>query len=209
MTRRTPMSIFWDTVRRARELVASDTAPPPTATATSSPDAPDIVAALRQLDRVRADARAMVTRRASLSAGAAIVPIPGFDIGTDVTILVRLLPRINEKFGLAPEQIEALDADTKRAVMMFVSAVGSKLIGRIVTRDVVLKILMKLGVRVTTKGIVKFVPLVGQALSASLSFGAMRLLGNQHVDDCYEVARRSLLDGLRQKPGDPHWEVVA
>ena len=201
------LSIFWDTVRRARWSGRTE---PSTAGAEAPAEisGPDVAAALRQLDRVRADARAMVTRRASLSAGAAIVPIPGFDIGTDVTILVRLLPRINEKFGLAPDQIERLDADTKRAVMMFVSAVGSHVIGRLVTRDIVLKLLMKMGVRVTTKGVVKFVPLVGQALSASLSFGAMKLLGNRHVDDCYEVARRTLLDSMRPTV-DAKWEVVA
>jgi hypothetical protein len=72
-----------------------------------------------------------------------------------------------------------------------------------------MKILMKMGVKVTTKGVVKFVPLFGQALSASLSFGAMRVLGNRHIDDCYEVARRALLDAVGPAtPGSSRWEIV-
>ena len=181
---------FWNVVRRAREAVS----PSKPAEVPSIVDPSD---GLRQLDAIRDECRALVTRRATLSAGAAVVPVPGLDIGTDVAILLKLLPRINEKFGLSPEQIEGLDTDTKRVVMMFISAVGSNLVGRLVTRELVMKMLMKMGVRLTTQGVVKYVPLVGQALSASISFGAMKLLGNRHIDDCYEVARRALVERAR------------
>ena len=153
--------------------------------------------ALHSLDAIRDHCRALVTRRAALSAGAAVVPLPGLDVGTDVAILIKLLPKINEQFGLTPEQIDQLDSDTKSVVMMFITGLGSSLVGRFITRELVIKVLMKLGVRITTKGIVKFVPLMGQALSASISFGAMKLLGNQHIDECYEVARRTLVQRVR------------
>jgi uncharacterized protein (DUF697 family) len=208
MSRQAASQLFWHTVRRARSALSGDRPQEPGA-ATQAVTSPDIATALKQLDRIRDECRAMVTRRASMSAGAAVVPIPGLDIGTDVAILIALLPRINEKFGLAPHQIDQLDVETKRVVMMFVSAVGSNLIGRLVTRDLVMKLLMKMGVRLTTQGVVKYVPLIGQAISASLSFGAMKLLGNRHVDDCYEVARRALLDAVGpETPRPATWEVV-
>lgn len=191
---------FWNNVRRVRSAAAGVVA---------SPIAPvqggDVAAALRQLDTIRNECRKLVTRRATLSAGAAVVPLPMLDLGTDVMILLRLLPRINERFGLTPEQIDGLDVETKRTVMLFVGSVGSTLVGRLVTRELVGRLLMKMGVRVTTKGVVKFVPLVGQAVSASISFAAMKLLGNRHIDDCYEVARRTLLE---QASGRNEWEVV-
>ncbi|MBI3146728.1 MAG: hypothetical protein HYZ18_16030 [Pseudogulbenkiania sp.] len=31
------------------------------------------------------------------------------------------------------------------------------------------------------------------ALAASVSFGAMKLVGNAHMEDCYQVARHALL----------------
>ncbi len=163
-----------------------------------------------RLDAIRAECRAMVTRRATLSAGAAVVPIPIFDAGADVAILLELLPAINEKFGLTPQQVDGLDADTKRVVMMFATGVGSSLVGRLVTRGLVLRVLRSFGVRVTTKGVVKFVPFVGQAIAASISFGAMKLLGDRHIDDCYEVARNALLQsaGARSDAAKPMWEVV-
>lgn len=180
---------FWTTVRRLRgDPATSSTASPP-----AIPDA-ERAAALAELDAIRDRCRAMVRRRAALSAGAAVVPLPGVDIGTDVAILVDLLPRINERFGLSPAQIERLDADTKRIVMVLVSAVGSSVVGRVVTRELVTKLLLKMGLRATTKGVVKYVPLVGQAVSATLSFGAMKMLGDRHIDDCHAVARQALRD---------------
>ncbi len=189
---------FWDAVRRVRDTRRS--ADSRTATPRAGPlvlrEEADLSMqqALQRLDTIRDRCRALVTRRATLSAGAAVVPLPGLDIGTDVAILIKLLPKINQEFGLTPEQIDKLDTETRSVVMMFISGLGASLVGRLVTRELVIKVLMKLGVRVTTKGIVKFVPLLGQALSATISFGAMKLLGNQHIDDCYEVARRTLVE---------------
>ncbi|MEO8937637.1 MAG: hypothetical protein ABI277_06890 [Burkholderiaceae bacterium] len=171
----------------------------------SLPDA-DTKIALARLDAIRDDCRKMVTRRASLSAGVAVVPLPGLDVGADIAILLQLLPKINERFGLTPAQIESLDVETKRVVMMFIGSVGSTLVGRLVTRELVVRILMKMGVRVTTKSVVKFVPLLGQAVSASISFGAMKLLGDRHIDDCYRVARDTLLATAGDRSGA--WEIV-
>lgn len=188
---------FWDAVRQVRQARRiDDQGHHARAGGPLMPELADraVHDALRRLDAIRDECRALVTRRAALSAGAAVVPLPGVDVGTDVAILVRLLPRINRRFGLTPEQIDQLDTDTRSVVMMFVSGLGASLVGRLVTRELVIKVLMKLGVRITTKGIVKFVPLMGQALSASISFGAMKVLGNQHIDDCYQVARRALVD---------------
>ena len=197
---------FWDAVRRVRDARRSahpSAAPIVTPVRGNSAVArevaePSIQEALHRLDAIRDGCRALVTRRAALSAGAAVIPLPGVDVGTDVAILIRLLPKINQRFGLTPGQIDQLDSDTKSVVMMFITALGSSLVGRLITRELVIKVLMKIGVRVTTKGIVKFVPLMGQALSASISFGAMKLLGNQHIDDCYEVARRTLVERARR-----------
>lgn len=201
---------FWDFVQQVRRSAASRTT---AAAAGPVPGAsPPVDEALARLDAIRDECRAIVNRRASLSAGAALVPLPGLDVGTDIAILLRLLPKINERFGLAPDQIASLDTETKRIVMMFVGTVGSTLVGRLVTRELVVKVLLKLGLRVTTKGVVKFVPLLGQAISASISYGAMKMLGNRHIDDCYEVARRTLLEGTPPVDGSRReggaWQLV-
>lgn len=67
-----------------------------------------IPSSLKELERIRDECKSMVTTRAGLSAGAAIVPVPGADIGADVMLLLEMIPMINRKFGLAPEQIDHL-----------------------------------------------------------------------------------------------------
>ena len=148
------------------------------------------------LQRTRAACRSLVLRRASLSAGAAILPLPGLDVGTDIAILLRLIPAINREFGLGPEQIERLDPETKRVVLVLISALGSQLIGRVMKKELILKFVQKAGLRVTAGTVSKVVPIVGSALAASLSFTAMKLLGDAHVEECYRLAAEARAQGI-------------
>lgn len=148
---------------------------------------------LEELDALRDECKAMVTKRAGLSAGAAVLPIPGLDLGTDIALLIELIPAINQKFGLGAEQVRGLDPKLQRIVLVGATSLGNNLIGKWVTQQLVMQMLQRLGIRVATKTAAKFVPILGQALAASISFGAMKLLGNAHVEDCYKVARQALL----------------
>jgi hypothetical protein len=147
------------------------------------------VATIEELDALRKQCKSMVTKRAGLSAGAAIIPLFGVDTVTDVVLLVDLIPAINRKFGLTPEQIDTLDPHIKKMLFVAITGVGSDLIGRVITHSLVVRVLKRVGVGLSTQSLAKFVPILGQALAASLSFGAMKMLGNAHVDDCYAVAK--------------------
>lgn len=133
--------------------------------------------------------RKMVRRRALMAAGVAMVPLPGLDWLTDVGILVEVLPRINAAFGLSPEQIERLAPDRRIVVYKAISTGGGLLIGRVVTRDLVLWMLKLVGVRLTTQQAAKFVPIAGQAVSAALTYSALRFVCEQHIRQCIEVSR--------------------
>lgn len=147
---------------------------------------------LAELEQVRAECKKIVTRRAGLSAGAAVIPIPGVDIGTDVSLLMALLPTINEKFGLSPAQIEKLHPDRKKYTLVAITAIGSRLVGSTLTRELLKMVLKRVGVRIATKSVARYVPIVGQAAAAGLSFSAMKFLGNAHIEDCYRVIKQVL-----------------
>jgi uncharacterized protein (DUF697 family) len=145
---------------------------------------------ISELDRIKEECKSMVNKRASASAAAAVVPVPGVDVGADVAIMMELLPAINRKFGLSPEQIDQLDAAVKGQILVIISSLGSKLVGKFITKEAVVLLLKKIGTRVAVKSVTKFIPFVGQAVSAGISFGAMKYLGNSHIDECYEVCKR-------------------
>jgi hypothetical protein len=46
------------------------------------------------------------------------------------------------------------------------------------------------GVRLTTQQLAKYVPLAGQAVSAALTFSALKFVCEQHIRQCMAVAQR-------------------
>ena len=131
--------------------------------------------------------RRLVTKRAMLAAGVAMVPIPGLDWITDIGVLARLLPEINEEFGLTPAQIEHLAPDRRIVVYKALSVGGGLLVGKVVTRGLVMTLLKTVGVRLTTQQAAKYVPIAGQAVSAALTFSALKFVCEQHIRQCLAV----------------------
>jgi uncharacterized protein (DUF697 family) len=147
---------------------------------------------LAELDKVRASCKAMVRRRAATSGGMSLIPIPGVDIAGDVGMLLQLIPAINQKFGLTPEQIEELDPRHKVLIYAGLKKVGSDLAGRAITKQLVVAALKRVGVRMASKQVLKYIPFAGQAAAVALSVGAMMYLGNSHIDACYEIAKGAI-----------------
>lgn len=145
-----------------------------------------------ELDRVRAACKSMVRRRAATSGGMSLVPLPGIDIAGDVALLLELIPAINRKFGLTPEQIEELDSHRQVLIYAMLKKVGSDLAGRAITKKLVLLALKKVSTRLATKQVLKYIPFAGQAAAVALSVTAMLYLGNSHIDACYEIARGTI-----------------
>ena len=142
------------------------------------------------LQAVARRCRQRVTRKALFAAGVAMVPVPGLDWLTDVGVLVRLLPEISAEFGLSPAQIERLAPDRRIVVYKAISAGGGLLVGKVVTRELVLRLVQLVGVRLTTQQAAKYVPLAGQAISAALTFSALKFVCEQHIQQCMAVARQ-------------------
>ena len=142
----------------------------------------------KEAEAVAKRCRRLVTKRAMLAAGVAMVPVPGLDWVTDIGVLMKLLPEINAAFGLTPEQIERLAPDRRIVVYKALSAGGSLLVGKAITRGMVLSMLRLVGVRLTTQQAAKFVPIAGQAVSAALTFSALKFVCEQHIRQCIAVS---------------------
>lgn len=147
----------------------------------------------RDIDAVARLCRKLATRRALISAGASVVPIPGVDVAVDISVLMSMIEDINAAFGLTPEQIDRLAPRRKVFAYKAVMTVGSALVGRVVTRELVIRVLKTVGVRLTAKQVARTVPIAGQVVAASLSFAALKYLGDRHIQDCVQVAD-TLLD---------------
>lgn len=146
------------------------------------------------LEQVRTDCLELVKKRAYVSAGAAVIPVPFLDVVIDVGILSQLIPEINARFGLSPEQVSVYDPQTKQIHWQELRKRGIEFSGLVVTRTAVKKSLNNVAAKVITKQVTKFIPLGGQLVAASLGYFVMKKVAEAHVEESYKIAK-----GIQQK----------
>ncbi|MDP9901837.1 uncharacterized protein (DUF697 family) [Variovorax ginsengisoli] len=134
-------------------------------------------------------ARRLIGRKALMAAAASAVPLPGIDWAADAALLTRLVPQISAEFGLSVTQVEHLAPHKRERIQKAASTLGAVLVGRLVTRDLILTLARHAGMRLTAKQATKYVPIAGQVVSAALGYTAMRALGEMHIKDCVRVAK--------------------
>ena len=174
-----------------RKTSADAEAAAPAATAASAPQlSPHAAQGEPRTDIAQAAQRSrrLLQRRALVAAAASAVPVPGLDWAVDAALLSRLIPAINREFGLSPEQIDRLEPSRRLQFEKAIAAVGSVLIGKFITRDLILRAAKTLGLRLSAQQAAKFVPIAGQAASALIGYLALRSFGEMHIRDCMQAA---------------------
>jgi uncharacterized protein (DUF697 family) len=149
-----------------------------------------IPASQKEIDEVRTRCRKLVQRRAAVSAGIAVVPIPGLDVVSDIRLFADLIDEINHAFGLTPEQIGRMRPKFKLLAYETAVSVGGAMVGKYMTREAVLKLLLQRGATsLAARQATRLVPLAGQAAAAAVGFFAFRQIGYAHVEACARVAQ--------------------
>jgi len=147
---------------------------------------PRLIAAIQR-------SRQLLGRKALMAAAASAIPLPGLDWVTDAALLSRLVPQISAQFGLSMTQLKHLDPQKRERVQKAATAIGALLIGKLMTREVLIVLARRAGLRLTTQQLTKYVPLAGQLVSAALGYAALRSLGELHIRDCVRVAQAAQL----------------
>jgi uncharacterized protein (DUF697 family) len=137
--------------------------------------------------QVRERSRRLVRKRAAISAGVAAIPLPGVDILADLTAFATMVEEINKAFGLTPEQIERLQPRLRIVAYEAAASLGGMLVGKLITRELVMHLFKKSGLKLAAKTTAKMVPLAGQLASAAIGFALFRQMGYQHVEACVKV----------------------
>lgn len=143
----------------------------------------------QDLGRIQRECQVLVRKRALISAGAAVVPVPLLDMVVDAGILIELIPEISRRFGLAPEHIEAMDEGSRGRVWHTIRTRGSQLRGIVVTRELVRRSFQSYAGRILSMQVAKFIPLGGQLVAAGLGYFVMRQIAYKHIEDCMAAAR--------------------
>lgn len=150
---------------------------------------PEFIDPQLNLEKAKADALEMIKKRAYISAGAAIVPIPFFDVMIDVGILTALVPQINQSFGLSKNYTTVFNPKTKEVHWDELKKRGIEFSGLMVARTGVKKSINGFISRMLTKQVTKFIPLGGQIISASLGYIVFKKIAESHIEDSYKLAK--------------------
>ncbi len=135
----------------------------------------------KNLETIRAECESTLKKYALAGAANGINPIPGVDVGIDAGICLKLMLDIRQRFGL-DERMEAklrkyeillpfvkkvFDYATKEGVMILLKSMGKKYLG---------------------KNASKYIPIIGQGISAAAGYGMMIYFGKSYIEDCYKLA---------------------
>lgn len=150
---------------------------------------PDQIDPSLNLEQIREECLELIKKRAYMSAGAAVIPVPFLDVLIDVGILSQLIPEINARFGLAPEQVSVFDPKTKQVQWDELRKRGIQFSGFVVARTAVKKSINNVAAKYITKQVTKFIPLGGQLIAASLGYFVMKKVAEAHVEDSYKLAK--------------------
>jgi uncharacterized protein (DUF697 family) len=141
------------------------------------------------IEAVRARCRQLVRKRATLAAGFSALPLPGLDVVSDLSLFARVVEEVNKAFGLSAEQVDRLQPKFRLIAYEAAVGMGGMLVGRLVTRTLLLRLFKTAGVKIAGKTAAKLVPVAGSVVSAAIGFTMFRQLGYQHVEACARVAR--------------------
>ena len=141
------------------------------------------------LDQVKKECLAMVKRRARVSAGVAIVPVPFFDVAVDASMLTMLLPEISERFGLLKDRQGAVDLESREVHWKELKNRTVDFAGLMATRGIVKKTVQGFGGRIAAKQVTKFIPLGGQLVAGTMGYMIFKKIATDHINECYNLAK--------------------
>ncbi|MCT8137602.1 Ig-like domain-containing protein [Anaerobacillus sp. CMMVII] len=160
---------------------------------------------VEELDIIKGECKKIVNSRAAASGASALTPIPGLDIAADLAIFTEMIPKINREFGLSREHIRQLDNHTQKIVYRSVQKYGTHILKQTVGKQLKEAALKELGKRFikkeagkqAVKTLGKYIPFVGQAISASIGYALTQKAGNDHIESCYNLVQKIMEERRR------------
>lgn len=133
----------------------------------------------------------IVSRYAALAAANGLNPIPGLDIGVDITLMMKMSKEVQKIYGLDAKQqaynMQLLDKKNAKfianKVLQYTSRYGGK--------EAIMLLLKKMSTTIATKTASKWIPFVGQAIAAGIGFKMTSWIGNDMINDAEEIAKET------------------
>lgn len=143
--------------------------------------------------QIAADCRRIVRKYSVGSGIGSAVPILGADIITDAFLATNMLKEILQRFGLGTDEISMMDLETKAMVLQGIKKQGCQMVGKVITQQLVLRLSAGATKSVVTRQVSKYLPVLGQVISASIGYATMSSLGKLIVEECVRVRESAVM----------------
>lgn len=141
-------------------------------------------ARMEYIYRCREKSSGEISMYTKMAAVNGINPILGADVAVDLGIYFKMFGAIREVYGID-------DADLNGYVAL---PIAKKLL-ELATKEGVVLLLKNFAGRSLVRSMAKFVPFVGQGISAGISYKMADYIGHKYDDDCCEMAK-AVMDEL-------------
>ncbi|MDG0792041.1 GTP-binding DUF697 domain-containing protein [Cohnella ginsengisoli] len=124
-----------------------------------------------------------VYKYAGLAAANGLNPVPGVNVGVDMSIMYKMFAEIRASYGLTDEKVNKL--------IPSLLPLGKRVLDY-GTKEGIMLLLKKFAGKSASTAVGRFVPIVGQAIAAAAGFGMTLAAGKSYLNDCHELAERIL-----------------
>lgn len=133
-------------------------------------------------------ANKIVGMHSALSAVNGVNPIPGLDVGVDISLLTRMGVHVRDIYCLGEEQqhfiMELLDKNNAKVLTAKALQFSVKYLGK----DAIMLLLKRAGATVAAKSASKYFPFIGIAISSTVGFFLTSSIGKDMVKDAEAIA---------------------
>ncbi|MBB6673681.1 GTPase domain-containing protein [Cohnella nanjingensis] len=148
---------------------------------------------MAHLEAKRAACEKAVYKYAGLAAANGLNPIPGVNVGVDISIMFKLFADVRSAYGLTDEKVNKL--------IPSLLPLGKRVLDYS-TKEGIALLLKRFAGKGASVQIGRFVPFIGQAVAAAAGFGLTLAAGKSYLNDCHELAERILAAelGIAEQP---------
>lgn len=137
--------------------------------------------------QIASDCRRIIRKYSVGSGIGSAVPILGTDIITDAFLATTMLNEIVGRFGLGRDEINLMDLETKALVLQGIKKHGCQLVGKIITKQLALRLATGTAKTAVTRQVSKYLPIAGQLVAAGIGYSTMSSLGELIIEECVRV----------------------
>ncbi|WP_218597734.1 GTPase [Polaribacter sp. NJDZ03] len=133
----------------------------------------------------------IVSRYSALAAANGLNPIPGLDIGVDITLMVKLSKEVQNIYGLNEEQQEYNKQLLDQKSIKLIASKVLQYTARYGGKEAIMILLKKASTTLIAKTASKWIPLVGSIIAAGIGFKMTSWIGNDMIVDAEEIAQET------------------